>query len=557
MKKISIILSFMLVVIIGCSVFACNDNSTSNTPPVPNDVPNDGFIQGTATIEDFTTELVKTLIGTAKTASSTRLNANNPCVSWHVGLDIEINERKYDLVFEINYDSRDKSNTEIRILMYRTGEELPFVTCYYFADEPIDDKAPGNLYLEYGDAMVKIPLVDTFLGKLFPIQFEGLETEEEVKLLCGVISANIFTKGNINYKYKDESNGKRTRNYSLEIDLKRTLINVVNLLDVSGEDSELTTSIEWIIESVFGVDANKISSQLPDTSVVLNMTTKGGTKNILGNGSISTCSITIDAAASDYKDSIFRGESFNASFDLNEFVASNTLISGFPKENAEKFTNYISYNETALVVEGALMLNGNENNLYSVNLGVIYDGLSESQVNDELMIVVTEMNNPESKYVEFYAFDNMAYLNFKTEENKWVELSFEFDIDVFIEEMIRIGGDNTSSMGFIKTLSYILGSFQIWEDNSLSLKINEEFFKGVLNVDAESLVGAMQYAYTYADGGGIICADQLASQMGNDVTMVDIINRLVISNEILIILNKGDDSFDTTDELIDKTMFNK
>ena len=53
------------------------------------------------------------------------------------------------------------------------------------------------------------------------------------------------------------------------------------------------------------------------------------------------------------------------------------------------------------------------------------------------------------------------------------------DIDEFIEEMIRLGGDNTSSMDFIKTLAYILGSFQLWEDGSLSFKVNAEFFKGV------------------------------------------------------------------------------
>ena len=557
MKKISILLSLLLVVIIGCSVFACVPNDTTNEPPINDNNNNgDGFIDGSATIEEFTTELVKTLISTAKTASSTRLNATNPCVSWHVGLDLEINQRKYDLVFEINYDNRDKSLTEIRILMYRTGESLPYLTCYYFADEPIENKTPGNMYLEYGDAKVVIPLVDTFLGDLFPIQFEGLETEEDIKLVSGVISANIFTIGNIKYKYKDESDGKRTRNYSLQIDLKKTLMNVVNLINIGGEETEFSTSIEWIIESVFGVDAKKISTQLPNTSVVLNMTTTGGSKTILGTGTLSNCSINIEAAASDYKDSIFRGESFSASIALNEFVASTALIKDFPKEDNAMFNEYIRYNETALVVEGSLMFNGNEDELYTIKMGVFYDGLAESQVNDELMIVVQQKNDPNAKYVEFYAFDNKAYLNFLSADGKWVELNFEFDVDEFIEEMIRLGGDNTSSMDFIKTLAYILGSFQLWEDGSLSFKVNAEFFKGVLNVDAKRLADALQYAYTCANGSGIICADQILAQLGSDVTMEDILSGMVIDNELLIILDKGDESFDTTNDLIDETIFN-
>ena len=562
MKKFSILLSILLVIIIGCSVFACapnnsnttNNNNNNNQNNNNNNQTGDGFITGTATIEDVSNELVKTLLSTANTASITRLNATNPCVSWQIDLTMDINENSYDVRFEINYDHRDKSKTEIRIILTRRGETKPFISAYYFQDQPNDNKTPGNLYIQYGDAKVKVALVDTFLGKLFPISFESNNGSDGLaELVSGFVSANLFTTGDIVYKYKDESDGKRTRNYVLQLDLKRTLMNVVNLMGNSSSFEDVYDSVLWIIESLFGVDSSKINSQLPDTTITLDITTKGGSRTLLGKGSIDGCKINISAAASDYKESIFRGESYDIQLNLTSFKASSKLIEDFPKEDGGKFDSYVSYDTTGLLVNGSLVFNGNEDKIYDMKVGIKYDGVETTEGDDEFMIVVTEKGDPDTVHVEFYAFDNMAYFNYMTDDNIWVELEFAFDIDAFIEQIIIISEDTTTSMGFMKILAYVLDSFQVWDDGSLSLNIDGELVKGVLNTDVESLVSAMQYAYSYAGGTGVICADQLTAQLGKDVTMADVISSMIIEREILIILDRGDDTIDTTDDLFDKS----
>ncbi|MBQ8178643.1 MAG: hypothetical protein IJ033_05560 [Clostridia bacterium] len=561
MKKVSIVLALLLVIVIGCSVFACQPNNNSNTnnnndDNTQNNQNSDGFITGTATIEDVSDELVMTLLSTANTASTNRLSSTNPCVSWQIDLAMVINDRAYDVRFEINYDNRDKSKTEMRIVLFRHGESKEFLSAFYFQDEPNGNKTPGSMYLQYGDAKVKVPLVDTFLGSLFPISFGTAESSDGLAtLVSGFVSANLFTKGDIAYKYKDESDGKRTRNYVLQLDLKKTLMNVVNLMGNTSSFADVYDSVLWIIESIFGVDSNKINSQLPDTTITLDITTKGGSRTTLGKGSIDSCKVHITAAASDYKESIFRGESYDIEMNLLNFKAANKLIADFPKEDSGLFDDYVCYDSTAIVVNGSLMFNGNEDTLYDMQIGIRYDGLSEEQDQDEFMVKVTDKSNPELIYVEFYAFDNKAYLNYLTDDNVWLELEFAFDVDAFIEQMIIIGGDTTTSMGFLKIVAYVLGSFHIWEDGSLSLNIDGELVKGVLNTDVESLVQAMQYAYSYAGGTGVICADQLTAQLGKDTTMADIISTMIIEREILIILDRGDDTLNTTDDLIDESKF--
>ncbi len=548
MKKLSIVLALLLVIAIGCSVFACKPTKTDIDEPQKDDDNANGFITGTATIEDVSQEIVKTLLSTVNTASTTRLNANNPCVSWRIDLLMSINERVYDVLFEINYDHRDKSKTEMRIVAYRHGESTEFLSVYYFQDEPNGNKTPGNLYLQYGKAKVKVPLVDTFLGSLFPITFETDKGSDGLaNLISGVVSAVLFTKGDIVYKYKDEANGKRTRNYVLQLDMKKTLATIVNIT----EDMPSYESILWIIESIFGVDSNKINTQLPDTTITLDITTTGGLRETLGKGAIENCKLHVSVAASDYKESVFRGESYDIEINLLNFKASSKLIADFPKEEGGSFDNYVSYDSTAILVNGSLMFNGNEDKLYDMQIGLYYDGLSVEQDQDEFMIKVTDKDDSDIVHVEFYAFDDMAYFNYMTDDNVWVELEFAFDIDAFLEQMIDISEDTTTSMGFLKIVAYVLGSSRIWEDGSLSLNINGELVKGVLNTDVSSLVQAMQHAYSYAGGTGVICADQL----GSGTTMADVIKTMIIEREILIILDKGDDSLSTTVDLIDESQF--
>ena len=550
MKKIAIILVIILTLSLTFSLIACKTNTPPTQPPSDNNggTVDDGFVKGTTTVEDLSEDIVKSLLNTAKTASTNKLNANNPCVSWHIDFDVVINDVEAVMTFEINYDHRDKSKTEMKLAVVRKGETEPFVSVFYFQDTPVDSKNPGNMYFQYGDARVKVPVVDTFLGQLFPISFSGIEDA----VIIGFLSANLYTKGSIEYKYKDGGDGKRTRNYVFQVDLKATLVNILNMIKGGAGFEEIYESVSWIIESLFGVEADKINTQLPDTTIKIDVTTTGGSRTLLGSGAISNLKIDANVAASDYKDSIFRGESYKMSLELVEFKASSKLIEDFPKEDSAHFANYISYDNTAMVINGALVYLEDEETVYDITIGFRYDGLGETQENDKIKIVVTEKDNPANKMLEFYAFDGKAYFNFYCEKGDWVETTFAFDIDYFIEYMIDVAsvGD---SFGLLKTIAYTLGSIQFWEDGSLSLNVNKEFYQGLLNLDIPTLVKGIKDACVYAGGLPSDLETQIAE---HNTDLSSVLSSVVIEKELLLILDNGDNSIDTTDDLIDESLFN-
>ena len=550
MKKIAIILVIILTLSLTFSLIACNSNTPPTQPPDDNNggTVDDGFVKGTTTVEDLSEDIVKSLLNTAKTASTNKLNANNPCVSWHIDFDVVINDVEAVMTFEINYDHRDKSKTEMKLSVVRKGETEPFVSVFYFQDTPVDGKNPGNMYFQYGDARVKVPVVDSFLGQLFPISFSGIEDA----VIIGFLSANLYTKGSIEYKYKDGGDGKRTRNYVFQVDLKATLVNILNMIKGGTGFEEIYESVSWIIESLFGVEADKINTQLPDTTIKIDVTTTGGSRTLLGSGAISNLKIDANVAASDYKDSIFRGESYKMSLELVEFKASSKLIEDFPKEDSAHFANYISYDNTAMVINGALVYLEDEETVYDITIGFRYDGLGETQENDKIKIVVTEKDNPANKMLEFYAFDDKAYFNFYCEKGDWVETTFAFDIDYFIEYMIDVAsvGD---SFGLLKTIAYTLGSIQFWEDGSLSLNVNKEFYQGLLNLDIPTLVKGIKDACVYAGGLPSDLETQIAE---HNTDLSSVLSSVVIEKELLLILDNGDNSIDTTDDLIDESLFN-
>ncbi len=547
MKKVSIILVIALTLVLAMSAFACDG---PETPKPDNPVvkpPSDGWVTSTATVEDAAEELIKTILNAAKTASVDKLSSVKPLLSWHISIDLTINGVAYQLVYDMNYDNRDASETEMRILFSRKGEEEAFVSVYFYQNPTTDDgRTPGNLYVQYGEAKMLFPVEDTFLGSLFPITFgNNLDT-----LVTTFVGSNLFTIGDVTYKYKDTSDGRRTKNYSLQVDLKSTLNHFVGILD-NANYAEISEPVYWMIESIFGVEVEKINTQLPQTVINIDFTTVGGSKNNSGAGNIDYVLLNVNAAEGDYKGGLFRGESYEAIVKLTSLKASSKHNADFPDEDASMFEEYNRYNTTALTMNGSFMLDRDEENLYDFQTSLLYDGLAESQNNDEFLFKVTEKTNPEAILMQFVAIDNNAVFTYKAEEGNMIELEFAFDIDRFIECIGEYGSSKASSFDLLKVASFVLGSIQFWEDLSSSVKVDYKFYQGILGLTPEGLAACLQEAYSFAGGTGSICYDQIVSQLGEDVTIADILNDLIFTREMVFILNKGDGAFDTSNQMLD------
>ncbi len=547
MKKVSIILVIALTFVLLMSAFACDGPEPSQPDNPSVKPPTDGWVTSTATVEEAAGELIKTILNAAKTASVDKLSSVKPLLSWHISIDLTINGIPYQLVYDMNYDNRDPSETEMRILLSRKEEDSAFVSIYFYQDATTaDGKTPGKLYVQYGEAKMLFPLKDTFLGSLFPISFgNNLDT-----LVTTFVGSNLFTIGDVTYKYKDTSDGKRTKNYSLQVDLKSTLNHFVSILG-NNNYAEMSEPINWMIESIFGVEVEKINTQLPQTVITIDFSTVGGSKNSAGTGNIDYVLLNVNATEGDYKGGLFRGESYEAIVKLTSLKASSKHNEEFPKEDSSIFDAYNQYNTTALTMTGSFMIDRDEENLYDFETSLLYDGLAESQNEDKFSFKVTEKADSESIMMNFVAVDNNATFCYRNDEGKMIEFEFAFDIDRFIECIGEKSSNNNSSFDLLKIASFVLGSIQFWEDLSASIKVDYNFYQGILGLTPEGFASCLQEAYTYAGGTGTICYDQIVSQLGEGITLADILNDIIFTREMVFILDKGDGAFDTANQMLD------
>ncbi|MBO7156662.1 MAG: hypothetical protein J6V83_04585 [Clostridia bacterium] len=554
MKKFSILLTILLVLSLMMACFACSgvgnkggssgDKTNTDKTDKPGTMDADGFIKESTTVEAAAEELIKTILNTAKSASVNRLSSANPCVSWHIDFEVIINTRTYYMTFEMNYDIRDVSKTEIRLILCTEKGLDPIASIYFYQNPKVDNLTPGNLYLQFGESMVKVDLDDTFLGALFPISFHG----NEESLISSLLGNIIQIKGDIDYRYFDGSDGKRTRKYAMQVDLKKTLLQVVNTVN-SLPDSYADTgaAIKEIVAMLFSVDVTKINTQIPETTVDIKFTTKGGSRTTLGIGTLGDVAIDVVAAESDYKDSVFRGESFHANLSTKSFIASSRLIADFPSEST--FESYPSFRSASLLFSGSMFHTDNPNAYYEAELGAKYDGIEVGSNQDKFLLEIVSKDGKGKSDFGVYYVNNYLVIQFKDANGDMINLECPFDTDAFITEA-RKNAKWLNDMDFINIVAYLLSAIQIWDNNAISFKFDTRFFSELLGMGVNDLINYMQVGYAAAGGTGTIFADQIKEKLGPDATLSDVISDHIINRTIIMILDNGQDSISIDNDLV-------
>lgn len=554
MRKFSILLTILLVLSLTMACFACSfgDNKGSGSGDKTNTdkndtvgtVDKDGFIKEATTVEAAAEDLIKTVLNTAKSASKNRLSSANPCVSWHLDAELLINSRTYYVTFEINFDVRDVSKTAIRLLISNEKGLDPILSLYFYQEPTVNDMTPGNIYLQFGDSKVKVDIEDTFLGTLFPISFTGTE-EDVVSSLLGNI---IQVKGSIDYRYFDGSDGKRTRKYAMQVDLKKTLLQVVKTVNTLPDSyKETGDAIMQIISMIFAVDPNNISTQIPDSIIDIKFTTKGGSRTTLGIGVLGDVNIDMNVAASDFKDSVFRGESYHANLAMTSFIASSRLIADFPEEST--LASYRPFRQASLVFNGSMFHSDNPDVHYEAELGAKYDGTEVGSNKDKFFLQIVNKDGTGNSDFGVYYSDNVLTLQIKDEQGKLAELTCPFDTDAFITEA-RKKAKWLTGKDFVNILAYFTSAIQIWENEAISFKFDINFFSQLLGMGVNDLIAYMQVGYSAAGGTGQVFVDQVKEQFGDSVTLADIISTHIIDRTIVMILDNGKNSITIDDDLI-------
>ncbi len=500
MRKLKVITVFLLLTaIIGGICAGCVDKSgggdggnTDNVDKLP-DWATEGFTVAETNVENMSLDLVSGIANLAKTATKERLTSSQPEVSWLVSAEADLNGRESTIDFAINYDVRDAGSLAIMLKFTPKGSNTPSTEAYFYAD----DAENGTLYMAMGAQKVAIPLPNTALAGIFPI------SSVDSTFISQFLSGALYTDGEIKYEYKDEAGGKRTRHYIVSINLKQTLSKIINSIKNSAESDETFKnyydSISFMISAIFGIDASKVATQLPASSLTVDFIVSDGLKEKSGSGKTTYMKIDFQVAASTNTDTVFHGEAFNGILTFTKLQAISKLLGTdvIPAKNDKRFDDYYSYDQRAITAVGKLYYNNAPAVVYDMKLGFIYDGYGAA--GDKVSLVITDPDTGECKF-ELYYSDKRAFIAIDDAASSY---AFNFDFDTFIQEFEKYYSEKAQT-NLLETVAYLLGSIQFYDDGRLSYKFNAAFFEKVLNVNMDKLYEILQVSYSTADGSGTL-----------------------------------------------------
>lgn len=489
-------MAILLTALVGCS--QTNGGGTTVVKPdsgkTDDNTTSDGFTKGTATVDEVCQDLIKTILNSAYTAGKDRLTTSNPYVSWWFDVDCDINGNKGLVSFKVNFDVRDATSMTVRLSLLPDGYKKESLEFVFFADEPTGDKHPGSLYLRVGDSKMIVPFTDSFLSDMFPL--DSFKSDDLIAFIAG----RLATLNKITYEYKDEIGDKRTRRYAVQVDVKQTIINILNLLNTSSTKDEYN-SVKWMVENAFGISVANITTDMPTTHLDINFTTEGGMRSTTGTGSLKELKLHVEADANGRKNSIFKGEQFDGDFELKKFSALRKLID-MPKRASLDKDGYLLYNSRTVSMEAKLKYLDSPETEYDFKLSFLYSGIDDYGANDLFM---TRIIGEDGDLASIYYKENVLYINM-LDRATGLERNMQcaFDLDKFIsgvEENIS-GRDE---MDALKAMTYVIGSLQFEDDaTKMSYIFDERFFNGVLNLDLDSLYALLNKAYISAGGTGFI-----------------------------------------------------
>lgn len=501
-RRLSVIVVFVaLTTIIISSLAACTPGGGGTgtvKPPATDDITNnkDGFVKDTASVDDVCKDLIKTILNSAYTASKDRLTESNPYVSWWIDLDCNINGNKGLVSFKVNFDVRNPESMTVRLSLLPDGYKNDSLEFVFFADKPSADGKdhPGSLYMRVGDSKIVVPLSDSVLSDMFPL--DSYKADDLISFIAG----RLATLNKISYEYKDEIGDKRTRKYAVQVDVKQTIINVLTLLNTSATKNEYD-SVKWIVENAFGISIANIATDMPSTQLDIKFVTEGGMRSAYGTGTLKELSATVKAEANGKTNSVFKGEKFNGQFEVKKFSALRKLID-MPSRTSLDNDGYKLYNSSTVNLKTELVYKDSPSKVFDFDLAFRYGGIEDHGANDTALVRISD---DDGEAMSLYYANNVLYLNhLDIKTNVEHNINIPFDLDKFI-----IGIENSingrDSMDVLKALTFVIGSLQFGDNaTKMSYTFDARFFNGVLNIDLETLYTLFDDAYKCAGGTGFV-----------------------------------------------------
>lgn len=497
-KRTIFIFAVALLSIAVLTVSAGCDPTGSKNPPSPSDDGNnDGFVKGETNIDLMTEDLIGGINSALRPVNSSQITSSRPNASIYVSADIKINDAESTLLFVSDYDLKKaqagtESATRTGFIVTPSGSTSPFIEVYLYSGE---ESSYDELFVSVNDNKIEIPLYNSSLADILP--FGTLDTS----ILSSVLNSSLVVY-DLTYKYKDESNGTRTRSYSANIDLKRSLVNLVNFID-RNDYEEYTADIKAMIGAIFGVNTDRLSAEMPPAALELEFTTTGGVRTDgEGTGKLSSLGMDLEVSESDNKNTVFGGEAYSVSIELNKLDVKSAALdeSVMPYRNDAKFDDYYMYDSRFVSVDGVVrfadgaLLGGKD---YDIDVSFKYTGLA-STGDDVIKFKVTDPDDADFIPFELDYEGNVLKLSvMERAENGSVKVS-SFEAEAYFTDFLRCLIDNYFAkrevMNTYESLAFVFSMLGI-DDSMVSVKLDSVFFKNLLGLDMAGLYQCLQASY--------------------------------------------------------------
>lgn len=489
---VAALLIAVLIVSAGC------DTTGGGKPNTPSTEENsDGFVKGETNIDLMTEDLIGGIVSALRPVNSSQITSSRPNASIYVSADLKINDSKSTLLFISDYDLKKAESgsagaTRTGFIVTRAGSGSPFIEIYLYSGA---DSSYDELFVSVSGNKIEIPLYNSSIADMLP--FGSLDTT----ILSSVLNSSLVVY-DLSYRYKDESNGTRTRNYTASIDLKRSLVNLVNFI-TKNDYEEYTADIKALIGAIFGVNSDRLSAEMPPASLELEFTTTGGIRTDgEGTGKISALDMILDVSESDNKNTVFGGEAYSISIGLNKLDVKAAALdeSVMPYRNDSKFDDYYMYDSRFVSVDGVVrfadgtLLGGKD---YDIEVSFKYTGMDLTS-GDVIKLKVTDPDDANFVPFELNYENNLLKLSvMEREEGGSVKVSvFETEavFTDFLQHLIKNYFSYRIGMNTYESLAFVFSMLNI-DDSLISFKIDSVFFKNLLGLDMTGLYDCLQSSY--------------------------------------------------------------
>ena len=161
---------------IAALLAACKPPTTGGNNPPDNPGTNtgaDGFVTGTATVEDLSKELIGGINSALSPASTEHLGTASPYASIYNEWQMSINDKAAKLTVAIDYDhdktlAKEPEATRLAATLAYEGQTKPELEVYFYSDElsvtvgvttaAQNDRMGGTLDVSLGGAKICLPL---------------------------------------------------------------------------------------------------------------------------------------------------------------------------------------------------------------------------------------------------------------------------------------------------------------------------------------------------------------------------------------------------------------